>query len=85
MRNASKFVRSQPKRIYSGSVFKSFILMAYKSCFRLLSYLSIGIIVSINRLIGFPPPSFFLPMTYEKEVLFLASFVRSLPLVNLIG
>jgi hypothetical protein len=56
MRNETKSVRSRSEWIYSGGVFKSLILMAYKSCFHLLSYLSIGIIVSINRLIGFPPP-----------------------------
>jgi hypothetical protein len=54
MRNETNLVRSQPKRIYSDGVFKSFILMAYKSCFRLLSYLSIGILIFINRRIGFP-------------------------------
>lgn len=58
MRNETKSARSQSEWIYSGSVFKSLILMAYKSRSRLLSHLSIGILVFINRRIGFPPQSF---------------------------
>jgi hypothetical protein len=59
MRNETKSARSRPEWIYSSSVFKRLILMAYKSRFRLLSYLNIGILVSINRLIGLPPRAFF--------------------------
>jgi len=55
MRNETKSARSQSEWVYSSGVFKSLILMAYKSRFRLLSYLNIGIITSMNRLIGFPP------------------------------
>ena len=59
MRNASQFARKEFHQGYSGSVFKSLILMAYKSRLCLLSYLSIGILISINRLISFPPIAFF--------------------------